>query len=78
MYNQILTDLTFGVLMMPRKRVRRYSTIEVAEILGVSRQTVVYWIHKGRLRAERTPGGHYRIPEYELKKIKNRTSKKRR
>jgi excisionase family DNA binding protein len=39
-----------------------YTPAEVAERVGVSRQTVVKWIDRGELDAELTPGGHHRIP----------------
>jgi excisionase family DNA binding protein len=32
-----------------------------AEKLGVSKQTVLNWIKNGKINAERTPGGHFRI-----------------
>lgn len=38
-----------------------YSTMEVAQRLGVSLQTVQRWVDSGRLRAWKTPGGHRRI-----------------
>ena len=43
-------------------RKRYYTPSEVAERVGVSRQTVVKWIERGELDAELTPGGHHRIP----------------
>lgn len=39
-----------------------YTPAEVGRGVGVSRQTVVGWIRSGRLKADRTPGGHWRIP----------------
>ena len=39
-----------------------YTPAEVAERVGVSRQTVIKWIERGELEAELTPGGHHRIP----------------
>jgi excisionase family DNA binding protein len=41
---------------------RYYTPSEVADRVGVSRQTVIKWIDKGELDAELTPGGHHRIP----------------
>ena len=35
---------------------------EFAKAIGVSESSVKRWIDAGRLRAERTPGGHRRIP----------------
>ena len=39
---------------------------QAAEILGVSTQTVKNYIHRGKLRSYRTPGGHYRIRHEDL------------
>ena len=49
-----------GVFLKLRKRY--YTPAEVAQRVGVSRQTVVKWIERGELDAELTPGGHHRIP----------------
>jgi excisionase family DNA binding protein len=40
---------------------KAYSTIEVAQRLGVSVQTVQRWVDGGQLRAWKTLGGHRRI-----------------
>ena len=45
-----------------RLRKRFYTPSEVAERVGVSRQTVIKWIERGELEAELTRGGHHRIP----------------
>jgi excisionase family DNA binding protein len=45
-----------------RLRKRYYTPSEVADRVGVSRQTVIKWIERGELEAELTPGGHHRIP----------------
>lgn len=42
------------------------STTQVAELLGVSAQTIANWIDNGRLRAGRTPGGHRRVTAQDL------------
>ena len=55
--------------MYMERRERMMRSGEVAEILGVSRHTVVKWIKEGRIRAIRLPSGRYRIPESEVKKI---------
>jgi molybdopterin-binding protein len=34
--------------------------------LGISYPSIKQWIYRGKLKAIRTPGGHYRIPESEL------------
>jgi excisionase family DNA binding protein len=38
------------------------STGQVAKMLSVTSDTVVKWVRKGKLRAMKTAGGHYRIP----------------
>jgi excisionase family DNA binding protein len=45
-----------------RLRKRFFTPSEVAERVGVSRQTVIKWIERGELEADSTPGGHHRIP----------------
>jgi len=34
--------------------------------LGISYPSIKQWIYRGKLKAIKTPGGHYRIPEAEL------------
>jgi excisionase family DNA binding protein len=51
-----------GEAVFLKLRKRWYTPAEVAERVGVSRQTVVKWIERGELDAELTPGGHHRIP----------------
>ncbi|MFL5886441.1 MAG: excisionase family DNA-binding protein [Thermoleophilaceae bacterium] len=51
-----------GDELVLKLRKRWYTPAEVAERVGVSRQTVVKWIERGELDAELTPGGHHRIP----------------
>jgi excisionase family DNA binding protein len=51
-----------GEAIYLKLRKRWYTPAEVAERVGVSRQTVVKWIERGELDAELTPGGHHRIP----------------
>jgi excisionase family DNA binding protein len=58
--DEILTGGAEPVFLKLRKR--WYTPAEVAERVGVSRQTVVKWIERGELDAELTPGGHHRIP----------------
>lgn len=45
---------------------RTMSTTRVAELLGVSAQTIANWIDNGRLPAGRTPGGHRRVHAQDL------------
>lgn len=58
--DEILTGGVEPVFLKLRKR--WYTPAEVAERVGVSRQTVVKWIERGELDAELTQGGHHRIP----------------
>src|SRR3954468_21893859 len=51
-----------GEAVFLKLRKRWYTPAEVADRVGVSRQTVVKWIERGELDAELTPGGHHRIP----------------
>ncbi len=37
--------------------------------LGVGYSTVKLWIHQGRVRTTRTPGGHHRIAEAEIDRL---------
>lgn len=39
---------------------------EAALRLGISYPSIKQWIYRGKLKAIKTPGGHYRIPEAEL------------
>jgi len=38
-------------------------------MLGISYSTLSRWVREGRIRAIRTAGGKYRIPESEVKRI---------
>jgi excisionase family DNA binding protein len=58
--DELLTGGGEAVYLKLRKR--WYTPAEVADRVGVSRQTVVKWIERGELDAEVTPGGHHRIP----------------
>ena len=48
------------------------TVVEVAQIFGVSRQTVLSWIDKGILKASK-PLRQYRIDEQEIERLKNKT-----
>ena len=39
---------------------------EAALRLGISYPTMKQWLYQGKVKAAKTPGGHYRIPEEEL------------
>jgi excisionase family DNA binding protein len=58
----LLTPEADGEEVVLKLRKRWFTPAEVAERVGVSRQTVVKWIERGELDAELTPGGHHRIP----------------
>jgi len=45
---------------------------EVGSILGLSRWTLYRWIKAGKLAVLRLPSGHFRVPERELERIKNK------
>ena len=47
-----------------------YTTGEVARFYQVSRPAVKKWIKSGKLRAVRTPGGHFRIPGRQLARFR--------
>ncbi len=38
------------------------TTTELSKLCGVSRFTIINWTNGGKIRANRTVGGHYRIP----------------
>ena len=49
---------------------------EAAQILGLSYSTLKQWIYRRKLRAVKTPGGHYRIPRHELDRYLHRAGLK--
>ena len=42
---------------------------EAAKRMGISYPTLKQWIYKGKIRCSKTPGGHYRITEAEIRRI---------
>jgi putative resolvase len=42
---------------------------EVADLLGYAPVTVLRWIHRGKVQARRSPGGTYRVPRAEVRKL---------
>lgn len=42
---------------------------EAARRLGISYPTIKQWIYNGKLKAIKTPGGHYRIHEREIQSL---------
>ena len=47
-------------LLTPRK---------AASVLGIGYGTLKQWIYHGKIRSEKTGGGHHRIPESEIDRI---------
>lgn len=45
-----------------KRRSGYMTTTELARLCGVSRFTIINWIKRGRIKAIRTVGRHYRIP----------------
>ena len=45
-----------------KRRSAYMTTTELARLCGVSRFTIINWTNKGKIRANRTVGRHYRIP----------------
>jgi len=43
------------------------STGNAAQLCNVTRDTILKWIKKGLINANRTPGGHYRVTEESIK-----------
>jgi len=48
-----------------KKRSGYLTTTELARLCGVSRFTIINWAKRGRIKAIRTAGRHYRIPASE-------------
>jgi excisionase family DNA binding protein len=59
--------ITTPVGLVPEKT--SYSTLEAADLLGVSFQTVARWMDRGYLRGWRTPGGHRYINAASLEEM---------
>lgn len=50
-------------------RERTYTTFQIAEVCGVYPSTVINWVKNGDLKAFKTPGGHRRVLESELREF---------
>jgi putative resolvase len=46
-----------------------YTTGELAKIFGVSYVAVKKWAYSGKIKYIKTPGGKYRYPESEIKRL---------
>jgi molybdopterin-binding protein len=42
---------------------------EAAKVLGISYPTLKQWIYAGKIRTNKTPGGHHRVPESEIDRL---------
>ena len=49
---------------------------DAAKVLGISYATLKLWIYKGKIRTNKTAGGHHRIPESQLDKFLHSASEK--
>ncbi len=43
-----------------------YTPRDAAQRLGISYPTIKQWLYRGKLRAVKTPGGHYRIHQRDI------------
>ena len=57
------------MLAIPDVTERLLRPREVCQRLGVSYSTLARWVREGRIRAIRTAGGKYRVPESEVRRI---------
>jgi putative resolvase len=57
------------VLTIPGSSERLLRPKEVCQRLGISYSTLSRWVREGRIRAIRTAGGVFRIPESEVRRI---------
>jgi len=49
--------------------VKSFKTKDAAEQIGISYPTIKQWIYEGKIKSIKTPGGHHRIPENEIRRI---------
>jgi len=54
---------------MKRRPSARVTPSEAARLLGVSYPTIKQWIYRKKIRSDRTPGGHHRIPTSEIRRL---------
>ena len=57
------------MLSIPDVTERLLRPREVCQRLGISYSTLARWVREGRIRAIRTAGGKYRVPESEVRRI---------
>ena len=51
---------------------RVFTTVDVAKLCKVSLRTVIRWVDEGKLPSFRTPGGHRRVKEEDLRQFMGR------
>jgi molybdopterin-binding protein len=51
-----------------------YTPRDAAQRLGISYPTIKQWLYRGKLRAVKTPGGHYRIHESDIQALLHPTA----
>ena len=49
---------------------KTYTTGETAKLIGVSFRTIKRWIYSGKISAQKTPSGRYRIQKSEIDRLK--------
>lgn len=54
---------------MDKKVKELYTTQDVAKIVGVSARTIQLWSDMGLIKVLKTPGGHRRIHDHEIKRL---------
>ena len=53
------------------------STGQAAKLLSVSPDTVLKWVKKGRVFAQKTPGGHHRLRLEDVERLKKASEDRR-
>lgn len=59
--------------MPPKPEEKLFKPREAAAALGISYPTIKQWILRGKLKTVKTPGGHHRIPEAQLRAYRSAT-----
>jgi len=54
---------------------KTYTTRESAKLIGISFRTIQRWIYSGKIYAQKTSSGRYRIQESEIDRLKGVASK---
>ncbi|MBS1792889.1 MAG: helix-turn-helix transcriptional regulator [Acidobacteria bacterium] len=48
---------------------KSFKAKDAAEKIGISYPTIKQWIYEGKIKSIKTPGGHHRIPEEEIRRV---------